>query len=136
LRFWSSRSKSAEKSILIRQTLIDSILSYARGVYPNEGILLLRGKIKRDTLMVEENIIPPFATHGADFSSFPLFPLPMDASIVGAAHSHPSGALRPSVQDLNNFYGRIMVIVVYPYRSSRDLAVFNRDGKKVSYQII
>lgn len=136
MRFWSSRSKSAEKHILIRQTLIDSILSYARGVYPNEGILLLRGKIKRDTIMVEENIIPPFATHGADFSSFPLFPLPMDASIVGAAHSHPSGALRPSVQDLNNFYGRIMVIVVYPYRSSRDLAVFNRDGKKVSYQIV
>ena len=136
MRFWGSRSKSIERSIFIRQTLIDSILSYARGVYPNEGILLLRGKIKRDAIIVEENVIPPFATHGEDFSSFPLFPLPLDPSIVGVAHSHPSGGLRPSVEDLNNSYGRVMVIVAYPYRSSRDLVVFNREGKKVSYQII
>jgi proteasome lid subunit RPN8/RPN11 len=135
LQLFGSRS-TADKSVFIRQTLIDSILSYAKGVYPKEGILLLRGKIKKDFILVDENVIPPFANHGEDFSSFPLFPLPLDASIVGVAHSHPSGILSPSVEDLNNFYGRVMVIVAYPYRSSRDLAIFNSEGKKVTYRII
>ena len=118
-----------------KQSVIDSILSYAKIAHPNEGILLLRGKTSKDRIVIEEVVIPPFATHGQGFSSFPLSALPIDFSIVGVAHSHPTGALKPSIPDLNQFYGRVMVIIGYPYESESDVAVFDRDGRPVQYKI-
>lgn len=103
--------------------------------HPNEGILLLRGKISKDRIVIEGVVIPPFATHGQGFASFPLSALPIDFSIVGVAHSHPTGALEPSIPDLNQFYGRVMVIIGYPYESESDVAVFDRDGRPVQYKI-
>jgi proteasome lid subunit RPN8/RPN11 len=62
--------------------------------------------------------------------------LPIDFSIIGVAHSHPSGALKPSTTDLNKFYGRIMVIIAYPYQTQQDIAVFNREGKPLKYEVL
>ncbi|MCP8309374.1 MAG: Mov34/MPN/PAD-1 family protein [archaeon] len=124
------------KKITFKASVIDSLLSYAKNFHPNEGILLLRGKIGKDEIIVKEIVIPPLATHGKSFSSFPLHMLPLDLSIVGVAHSHPSGVLKPSLEDLNHFYGRIMVIIAYPYSSEKDIAVFDREGNMIKYSII
>lgn len=125
-----------EKKVIISREVIDSILSYARGLHPREGILLLRGKTEKDKIFINEVEIPPLAVHGHRFSNFPLFMLPIDFSIVGTAHSHPSGVLHPSVEDLNNFYGKIMIIAAYPYNSERDIAAYNREDESVNYEII
>ncbi|MEM2370408.1 MAG: hypothetical protein QXH51_05845 [Candidatus Bathyarchaeia archaeon] len=61
---------------------------------------------------------------------------PLDLSIIGVAHSHPSGILAPSTADLNNFYGRIMIIAAYPYTSEKNMIIINGKGKKVDYKII
>ncbi|MCP8308193.1 MAG: Mov34/MPN/PAD-1 family protein [archaeon] len=124
------------KKITFKASIIDSLLSYAKNFHPNEGILLLRGKVGKDEIIVKEIVIPPLATHGRSFSSFPFHMLPLDLSIVGVAHSHPSGVLKPSLEDLNNFYGRIMVIIAYPYNSEKNIGVFNREGIMVKYSII
>ncbi len=124
------------KKITFKASVMNSLLSYAKTFHPNEGILLLRGKISKDEILVKETVIPPLATHGEGFSSFPFHMLPLDLSIVGVAHSHPSGVLKPSLGDLNNFYGRIMVIMAYPYNSERDIAVFDREGNMINYSII
>ncbi|NWG09358.1 MAG: Mov34/MPN/PAD-1 family protein [Nitrososphaerales archaeon] len=124
------------RKITFKSLVIDSLLSYAKTFYPNEGILLLKGKIGKDEILVKETVIPPLATHGKSFSSFPFHMLPLDLSIVGVAHSHPSGVLKPSLEDLNNFYGRIMVIMAYPYNSERDIAVFDREGNVIKYSIV
>jgi len=105
-------------------------------LHPREAILLLKGKVDKNRIMVNDTQIPPLATHGNTFSTFPLHMLPIDFSIVGVAHSHPSGALRPSVTDLNKFYGQIMVITAYPYRSEKNLAIFDREGKPLKYEVI
>lgn len=118
-----------------KQSVIDGILSCARIAHPNEGILLLRGRTSKDRIVIEDLVIPPLATHGKGFASFPLFALPIDFSIVGVVHSHPSGALKPSIHDLNKFYGRVMVIVAYPYESESDVAVFDGKGRLVRYRI-
>lgn len=91
--------------------------------------------MEKDRVQINEVVIPPLAVHGYTFSNFPLHMLPIDFSIMGTAHSHPSGILHPSIGDLNNFYGRIMVITAYPYDSERQIAVYNRDGKLVEYKI-
>ena len=123
------------KSIVINCSVLDSILTYAKISYPREGILLLRGKEDKNRILINEIVIPPLATHGRGFSSFPSHMLPIDFSIIGTAHSHPSAILRPSVGDLNHFYSRIMVIAAYPYNSYRDIAVFDGNGELVKYEI-
>jgi proteasome lid subunit RPN8/RPN11 len=124
------------KKITFKTSVIVSLLSYAKTFHPNEGILLLRGRISKEKILIQETIIPPLATHGKGFSSFPFHMLPLDLSIVGVAHSHPSGVLKPSLEDLNNFYGRIMVIIAYPYNSEKDIGVFDREGNMINYSII
>ena len=116
--------------------VVENLLSYASGLHPKESILLLRGKVSKDEVSVNDTVIPPFATHGKSFSAFPLHMLPIDFSIIGVAHSHPSGVLTPSTNDLNQFYGRIMVIVAFPYHSERNIAVFNREGKPIKFEIV
>jgi len=122
--------------IRLQQSVADSILSSALQAYPKETILLLRGKISRDEMVIRDVIIPPSATRGRGFSTFPGFMLPFDLSIMGIAHSHPSGALRPSTHDLNHFYGRVMVITAYPFESYDDLGAFNSHGDKIVHEIV
>ena len=116
--------------------VVDSILSHALNTYPKEAILLLRGKKERDEILINEIVVPPLATHGAGFSAFPSYMLPIDLRVMGVSHSHPSGILRPSVHDLNHVYGRIMVIAAYPFQSYSDVAVFDKDGSRLRWQLI
>lgn len=124
------------RSLEISQSVIDSVLSYAKMTYPKEGILLLQGKASKEKILIDRVAIPPFATHGHGFSSFPPSMLPSALSLVGVAHSHPNGVLQPSTEDLNHFYGRVMVITAYPYDSEKDLAAFDGRGQPIQYKIV
>lgn len=122
--------------LIVNRSVVDSILTYALMAYPREGILLLKGQVKPSKTVISEIVIPPRAVHGFGFANFPVHMLPIDRSIVGTAHSHPSGTLRPSVNDLNQYYGQIMIITAYPYQSHHDIAAFNRKGVIVKYDIV
>jgi proteasome lid subunit RPN8/RPN11 len=125
-----------DTAVIVEQSVIDSILSYSRMLHPRESILLLTGKVEKHKIMVNDTQIPPLATHGNTFSTFPVHMLPIDFSIMGIAHSHPSGTLHPSVTDLNKFYGRIMLITAYPYQSEKNIAIFDREGKKMKFIVL
>lgn len=122
--------------VRFEESVADSILSSALGAYPNEAILLLRGKVGNEEILVNDVLIPPLATHGRGFSDFRGIMLPMDLRVVGVSHSHPSGALRPSTHDLNHFYGRIMVITAYPFQSYNDIGAFNSHGEKLQQEVV
>jgi proteasome lid subunit RPN8/RPN11 len=124
-----------DKYVSVKRPVIESTLNYARACHPKEGILLLKGKTSKDRIVVEEVEIPPLSIRGSGFSNFPLYMLPIDFSIVGTMHSHPSGALRPSVADMNHFYGRIMIIVAYPYKSEQDIIMLNGEGNAINFEI-
>ncbi len=130
------RWSSLDKEIFVERTVVDSILSYAQICHPKESILLLKGKVDKKKIVVTDVQIPPLATHGSAFSSFPLSRLPIDFSVVGVAHSHPSGALRPSILDLNKFYGRIMLITAYPYQTEQNIIILDRKGQPQNYKIL
>lgn len=123
-------------AVLVERTVADSVLSYAQIFHPRESILLLKGKTEKNRLVVNDVQIPPLARHGSTFSSFPLTMLPVDFSVIGVAHSHPSGTLRPSAADLNRFYGRIMLITAWPYQSEQNIAIFDRQGQVLEYMIL
>ncbi|TRO48676.1 hypothetical protein E2P47_02590 [Candidatus Bathyarchaeota archaeon] len=61
--------------------------------------------------------------------------LPMDFSVVGTVHSHPSGNINPSNLDLNHFFGRILMIVGFPFFGKEDVAVYDSNGEKLQLRI-
>jgi proteasome lid subunit RPN8/RPN11 len=85
--------------VTIDQELFETIFEHARMAHPLEAILLLRGEKEAGKIVVTDLIIPPLATGGRRYSSFPVGMLPLDFSIIGSVHSHPSGSLLPSVDD-------------------------------------
>ena len=102
------------KIIRFEKAVADSILTAAMSAYPRETILLLQGKKVGDEIRLNNVLIPPLATYGRGFSTLLGSMLPWDLTMMGVAHSHPSGILKPSMHDLNHFYGRIMVIAAHP----------------------
>jgi proteasome lid subunit RPN8/RPN11 len=122
--------------VRFEKSVADSILSYALDAYPREAILLLRGKAEKNQIHISDVLIPPLATHGRGFSGFSKIMLPMDLSVMGIVHSHPSGILQPSTHDLNHFYGRIMVITAHPFQSYNDIGAFNNHGDKLMYEVV
>jgi proteasome lid subunit RPN8/RPN11 len=123
-------------TVLLGAELLDAIFEGARRLYPRETILLLRGKKSKDSIEVLELVVPPLATYGRGFAGVRLHMLPMDFSIVGAVHSHPSGNLAPSDVDFNHFLGRILMIVGFPFADERNVAVYNSNGEKMPLEIV
>jgi proteasome lid subunit RPN8/RPN11 len=122
--------------VAIPREILEIVLESARALHPKETIFLLRGKKTGNSLSVTELLVPPTATYGNGFSGFPMHMMPIDFSIVGTVHSHPSGNLAPSSGDLNHSMGRVIIILAFPYQTSENVAAYNRDGKKLNLQVI
>jgi len=127
---------SSSMLISVSDELLQTILEGGRRLYPREMVLLLRGQKRKSELRISEVLVPPLATHGSNFADVRLHMLPMDFSIVGTVHSHPSGNLNPSTTDLNHVFGIVLMIVGFPFTDERNAAVYNRSGEKLSLQII
>lgn len=121
--------------ISINKELLEAILEGARRLYPKETMLLLRGRKSKKSIEISDLLVPPLATYGRGFSSLPLHMLPMDFSLVGTAHSHPSGNLMPSHTDLNHVFGVVLMITAFPFRNKENVAVYNRSGEKLPLQV-
>lgn len=121
--------------ISMNKELLEAILEGARRLYPKETILLLRGRKNKNSIEISDLLVPPLAKYGQGFSSLPLHMLPMDFSIVGTAHSHPSGNLMPSHTDLNHFFGVILMITAFPFRNEENVAAYNRSGEKLTLHV-
>ncbi|MEM3442050.1 MAG: Mov34/MPN/PAD-1 family protein [Candidatus Bathyarchaeia archaeon] len=122
-------------SVSMSWALLEAIFEGARRLYPRETILLLRGKKRKDVIHVEELVVPPLAIYGNGFANLPLYMLPIDFSIIGTVHSHPSGNLKPSDVDFNQFFGRILMIVGYPFTGAENTAVYNSKGEQLPLQL-
>ncbi|MDR0318465.1 MAG: peptidase [Nitrososphaerota archaeon] len=122
-------------AVSISKEVLQSIFISAKQLYPKETILVLRGKKKKDTIYITDLLVPPLATYGHGFANLPFHMLPMDFSIMGLVHSHPSGNKTASDVDSNNFYGRLMMIAGFPYETEQDIVAYNCYGEKIQVQI-
>jgi len=122
------------KKVVFKHEVVNSILTFCKIHHPNEAILVLRGNNKKDVIIIDSLMIPPMAEGGPYYSGFPSHMLPGDMSIMGTAHSHPSGSAEPSLTDLNHFTGIVGVIVKYPYEEN-DLVAYNADGEKLEFVV-
>ena len=79
----------------------------------------------------------PGTVSGDVHAVFQLHMLPIDFSVVGTVHSHPSGNYRPSEADLHLFskFGRIHIIVGSPYTPATWQA-YNHDGTPLTLDVV
>ena len=103
----------------IKRECLEFILECAKSIYPNEfGGLLRVDSVKKHTII--ETVILPGTVSGETHAIFRLNMLPIDFTIVGTTHSHPSVSFHPSDADLLLFrkYGKVHIVAAYPFTLS------------------
>ncbi|HYX56101.1 MAG TPA: Mov34/MPN/PAD-1 family protein [Nitrososphaeraceae archaeon] len=130
-----TKKEATKRHVVMTRQVADGIITYAKSWHPHEGILILQGKAKKEEIIVEGLIIPPFSMHGPYYSGFSGYQLPFDLSYIGTAHSHPGGSNKPSLEDLNNYYGVVSIIISYPYEDNT-IGAFDRSGKNMEIKLL
>ncbi len=117
----------------IKKEVLQLIMESAKDSLPNEFAAILKAKHN----LIYEIAIVPGTVAGERSALFKLFNLPIDYSYVGTVHSHPSGVLIPSEEDLRLFsnFGAIHIIVGYPF-NMESWRAFLKDGKETKIEVI
>ena len=116
----------------IRQAALELILGASRSLHPREFI----GFLRAEGNTITEVLVTPGMTYGEGFSSSSEYMLPLDRSIIGSVHSHPSAVNLPSQGDLVVFgrKGSVHLIAGYPYQSIKDIAAYDRQGRRAELE--
>lgn len=122
-------------TVHIPSNILDAIYAGAKELFPRESFLLLRGKKRKNIIQVTDLVLAPFAVHGEGFANFNPYMFTGDYSIVGTVHSHPSGDNSPSDTDLNYFFGRVLMIVGFPYEGKDCVAAYDSEGEKMPIEV-
>ena len=117
----------------IEKDCLEMILESSRSIHPKEFAGFLRAE--EDTIV--EVILIPGMIHGDKHAIFNLAMLPIDYSIVGTVHSHPSFSNRPSQEDLHMFfkYGKVHIIVAMPYTEDSWKA-YDWNGNEINVEVV
>jgi proteasome lid subunit RPN8/RPN11 len=117
----------------IKEKTLKLILEVSKESYPNEFAGLLR--VKKG--VITELILLPGTFSGEDSAIYHLYMLPIDLSIIGTVHSHPSGSNMPSGADLDlfNHYGHTHIIVCMPYDKSSWKA-YDTAGNLIKLEVV
>ena len=138
MSFFRSKKKRDFKPIQwkIKRKCLDIILEGAKSIYPKEFGGLLRVDTREKNTIIEVILLPGTISGGSQ-ALFKLHMLPIDFSIVGTVHSHPSGIPLPSQADRQLFdkYGRIHIIVANPF-SEYSWKAYNYLGDEINITIV
>jgi len=134
------RRKTVEytpKQWKITRKCLTLISESSKSNYPHEFGALLRVD-RVDKNMIIEVILLPGTISGDSHAIFHLHMLPVDYSVVGTVHSHPSSITRPSDADLDLFshFGRIHIIVGVSPFGDVTWKAYDYMGHMVSMEII
>ena len=119
----------------IARDLLNALLESAREVDQEGGGREFVAVLREEDGVIREFLFLPFtSTSGSASLRYDLMPL--DLHIAGSAHSHPSGALRPSNADLRFFprLGRYHLILGPPF-SETSWRCFTSDGSPCDLEV-
>ena len=136
MSFFNKKDKKEGKKWKITWKCLDLILECSKSNYPNEfGGLLRVNPDNKD--VIHEIVILPGTVAGESHAIFQLHMLPIDFSIVGTVHSHPSSSSRPSNADLHLFqkHGKVHIIAAKPYAEDSWKA-YNYNGEEIEMSVI
>jgi len=138
MRFFKKRVrvKRPNKQWKITKKCLELIIECSKSNYPNEfGGLLRMDKKQKDT--IHEIMILPGTVSGDSHAIFRMHMLPIDFTVVGTVHSHPSPYENPSDADLHLFgkHGKVHIIVAYPYNDTSWKA-YDYAGNEVEMKVL
>lgn len=121
----------------ITRKCLELIFESSKSNYPQEFGALLRVD-RVDKNMIIEVVLLPGTISGDSHAIFHLHMLPIDYSIVGTVHSHPSSIARPSDADLDLFshFGKIHIIVGVSAYGNVSWQAYDYAGRGVVIEII
>ena len=129
------KHEKLKRKVSLKKDARDGIISYCKMKHPNEAVLILRGKSKKGNITIDGLIIPPFSYTDTTFAGFPNSFLPLDTSYVGIVHSHPKGSEKPSITDLNDFFGLVSITVKSPYDDD-DIFAWDSKGDPIEITVV
>ncbi len=117
----------------IAKRTLNMIMESAKDSHPREfaaGLREIDG-------VISELVLVPGTISGNRSALLRLHNLPIDYSLVGVVHSHPSPNVRPSRNDINLFgkFGRVHVIVGFPYNEDSWRA-YDWKGDEIELEVI
>jgi proteasome lid subunit RPN8/RPN11 len=117
----------------ITSDVLELIFAAARDSHPREFACVLRAE--GDT--ITEILLVPGTQSGDRSAILRLHMLPIDLTVVGSAHSHPTPNTVPSDADLALFsrFGPVHIIVGYPY-TMKSWRAFDREGRECRLDVI
>jgi proteasome lid subunit RPN8/RPN11 len=117
----------------IDREALEFILEAARSNHPREfaGVLRVTGDV------VTEILLLPGTLSSAESALLRLHMLPIDPSVCGTVHSHPSSGPLPSPDDFQFFdkFGAIHLIVAFPY-DKNSWKAYNHRGEEIRLEVI
>jgi len=119
MSFFKKNNTYKTKEWKITKKCLNLILESSKSTYPNEFGALLRVDTE-DIETIIELVLLPGTISGETHAIFRLNMLPIDFSVVGSVHSHPSYHPIPSKPDLQLFsrFGKIHIITAQPYNET------------------
>jgi len=121
----------------ITQKCLDLIFESSKSNYPMEfGALLRVDRVEKN--MIIEVVLLPGTVSGDSHAIFNLHMLPIDYSIVGTVHSHPSSIARPSDADLDlfNHFGKIHLIIGVTQYGDISWKAYDYAGREAVVEVV
>jgi proteasome lid subunit RPN8/RPN11 len=120
--------------IVMKQSVAEEIMHYAKSAYPREFFALLQGEIKDKKLLITNLVYQQYQS--SRNSAVYKLDLPLIHDCFGSIHSHPSRSNHPSLADLRSFNknGVVHFIICYPF-GPENLEAYDLDGNPLIYSI-
>jgi len=117
----------------IKKRTLKMILEASKSQFPEEFGALLRA----EKGIIHELILLPGTVSGNRHAIFQFHNLPIDFTIVGTVHSHPSGVCHPSRADVQLFqkFGWIHIIVCSPFDKT-SWAAYDGNGELRELRVV
>ena len=123
----------SKKVRAITSKALEMIIAASRDTHPREFACMLRA----DDGVITEVILVPGTISSQQSAILRLYMLPIDLSIIGSAHSHPTPNATPSEADLKLFSnsGQAHLIVGYPY-NMESWKAYARNGEEIFLDVL
>jgi proteasome lid subunit RPN8/RPN11 len=134
--FNKKRDDSVQPEWKITEKCLELILESSKSTYPNEFVGLLRVDPDNKNTIIEVVLLPGTIS-GDSHAIFKLHMMPIDFSIVGTVHSHPSPYATPSDADLQLFrkHGKVHIIAANPFNKDSWKA-YNHNGEEIDLKVV
>jgi len=115
----------------LKKTLLEDLFESSKKYYPDEFMCFLSGNKKKHT--IEEVVFLP-NTSGKTFASILESTIPLDDTIVGSVHSHPTGSASPSTAD-KQFFQRYDLNLIISISENR-IGFFDNNGHTSAVELL